>query len=70
MVLFLLSEIQPCIAKSDIGEIVFKWCLYIFLPLDIITAGLGQNESIYEAIEISADCVSINLHMSDTPESI
>ena len=70
MILFLLSEIQPCITESDIGEIIFKRCLNIPPALYVISASFLQNESIYETIQITADCIRIDLYMLDAMESI
>ncbi len=53
--LFELAKVDPCVAESQVGEIVLLWSFYICLSFDIIALGRCNQERILKAIQIFFD---------------
>lgn len=53
MVLFLLAEVEQCIAQADVRKVVFERCINVRTAFDIVTVRLFQNIRFNEAIKVS-----------------
>ena len=65
MSLLQLTEVQPCVAKPHIGEIVFNRGVDILFPLDIIAHCAVNQERIAQIVDVSgnghlADCLLLD----------
>ena len=50
-----LAEVQPCVAKPHIGEVVFDRGVDILFSLDIITHRAVNQECITQILDISGN---------------
>jgi len=53
--LFDLSEIQHGISNPEIGEVIFRWCIDMFLPFYIIPNCTVDQECVLKVINIAFD---------------
>ena len=60
VILFLLTEVKACIAKTDIGIVVFERCADVGTPFDIVSLGFAEKVGVDEVIEVLIDGVALD----------
>ena len=70
MVFLGLPEVESCVAKSDVGIIVFLRRTDIFTSLDVVALGVADHKSIRKIIKITGNGFGADFHLIDTCKSI